>query len=77
MRILPSIPLSALAMAAFCADLGSAGDARNGLPEPPVTDELVIYECGNMPVIVLAPHDGKRKPEGMPLRKRGIRDVST
>ncbi|MBT3288993.1 MAG: hypothetical protein HN380_16710 [Victivallales bacterium] len=77
MRILPSISLSALAMTALYAAPGSVGNARGGLPEPPVTDELVIYERGNMPVIVLAPHDGRRKPEGMPLRKRGIRDVST
>jgi hypothetical protein len=77
MKILPSISLFAFAMAAPGAAPGPEGNARGGLPEPPVTDELVIYERGNMPVIVLAPHDGKRKPEGMPLRKRGIRDVST
>ena len=76
-RVFPSISVSAFAMAAFCADLGSAGNARGDLPEPPVTDELVVYERGNMPLIILAPHDGIRKPEGMPLRKRGTRDVST
>lgn len=41
------------------------------------SDELVIYEAGNMPIIILAPHDGVAKPEGLPLRKNGIRDVNS
>ena len=31
-------------------------------PPPPVTDELIVYEPGNMPIIILAPHDGRIEP---------------
>jgi N-formylglutamate amidohydrolase len=62
-----------------------AQEAETQQPSPDQTaapesnpDGFVIYERGNMPVILLAPHGGTVRPEGMPvLTKYTGRDVNT
>ncbi len=47
-------------------------------PPAPNPDGDIIYEPGNMPVILLAPHDGTLIPDGSPLRPTNAgRDVNT
>jgi len=76
-KMLLFIALLPVATMVFGADAQSEVTDIGGAWRQPVTDDLVLYERGNMPVIVLAPHDGTVKPEGMPLRKLSTRDVLT
>ena len=69
--------LFAVAVTVSCADANLAAEGVDSGPKQPPVDQLVVYERGNMPVIILVPHDGTAKPEGMPLRKRGTRDLFT
>lgn len=52
--------------ACVCVGLGASTACRAEATPPPAVDELVVYEPGNLPVILLAPHGGTVRPEGMP-----------
>ncbi len=81
MSLLPRIKLLCFLLVLFALQLTAAPPAAAqevGSERVQVfQDDLVLYEPGNMPVILLAPHDGVVKPDGVPLRKNGIRDVNS
>ena len=51
---------------------------RAEFTSPPVPDELVIYERGNLPIILLAPHGGTVEPTDLPaIPNASKRDMAT
>ena len=66
----------ALLLAAFVAIL--PGTRAPGLAADPKPEDLVIVRKGTLPVIVSAPHGGRREVPGVPARKgTGIDQFAT